>query len=57
VRAGAPLHVLAEQPDQPPGDRLKDPGDDQDDDDATAARQREGRLVIQAVQVRKKIFD
>jgi hypothetical protein len=48
---------VAEEAHEAPGDRLQDPGDDQDDDDATAARQREGRLVVQAVQIRKEVFN
>jgi len=48
---------VAEEAHQPPGDRLQDPGDDQDDDDAPGARQRELGLVVEAVQVRKKVFN
>jgi hypothetical protein len=57
VRAGAPLHVLAEQTDQPPGERLQDPGDKQDDDDAPGAYQREAGLVVQAVNVLEEILN
>jgi hypothetical protein len=35
---------------------LKKPGHQQDEDDAPGARQRERRLVIEAVEVLKKIF-
>jgi hypothetical protein len=36
---------------------LQQPGDEQDDDDAPAARQRERGFIVQAVKVRKKVFN
>jgi len=47
---------MAEGADQAPGERQQQPGDEQDDDDAPDARQRERRLVIQAVEVLKELF-
>jgi hypothetical protein len=53
----APLHDLAKSANEAPRERLQQPRDDKDDDDAPGADQREPGLVIQAVQVGEEVFN
>jgi hypothetical protein len=49
----AALHQPVKAADQPSGERLQQPGDQQDDGDARGADQRCARLVIEIAEKRK----